>query len=372
MAKSTAKSAAVSGLEFLSNTKKYEAKPVCVVFGDDAYLKAEAVAALRRQVFGGESEDVSLSTFTGRDTRLRDVLDALATIGLFGGGRRMAILAEADPFVTEYRSNLEDYVARPIAGAVLVLELKTLQSNTKLAKAVFASGLAIDCSAPNERQVKSWITKHAKAVHDVRLDAAATDVLLELVPPELGILVQEISKLALLAGDERAIDAKMVQENVGGWRARTTWDMIDAAADGRAAVALAQFHRLIASGEKPHGLLPQMASSLRKFSTALQLVEAAEADRRRLPMRDALLQAGVPPFKLTEAERQLQQIGRHRARQLTRWLLAADLAIKGHNSSDERARIELERIIVRLAAKNVDQQARGTPPPARRGVAARS
>ncbi len=373
MAKSSSKSGAVSGLEFLTNAAKYEAKPVCAVFGDDTYLKSEAIAALRRQVFTGEGEDLSLSTFTGRETQLRDVLDALATIGLFGSGRRMAVINEADPFVTEYRSDLEDYVAKPIASAVLVLDVKTLPSNTKLAKAIFASGLAIDCSAPSERQIKSWIAKHAKAVHNVQLDASAVDALLELIPPELGILVQEISKLALIAGENRVVDEKMVHENVGGWRARTTWEMIDAAADGRAAVALAQLDRLIASGEKPHGLLPQMASPLRKFSTALHLYEAAEADKRRLPMREALSQAGVPPFKLNEAERQLQQIGRQRARQLTQWLLAADLAIKGHNSSDERARIELERIIVRLAKESAEQSMRNKPPsPARSGAAARS
>jgi hypothetical protein len=81
----------------------------------------------------------------------------------------------------------------------------------------------------------------------------------------------------------------------------------------------------------------------------------------------------VLPFRLNDAERQLQQIGRQRARRLTEWLLAADLAIKGHNSSDERARIELERIIVRLAAENAERPSRNTPPwAARRGAAARS
>jgi len=124
---------------------------------------------------------------------------------------------------------------------------------------------------PKDRQAKSWLTQRAKAVHDVRLEAAAADALLELVPPELGILVQEIAKLALVVGPDRVIDVKLVQENVGGWRTRATWDMIDAAADGRAADALGQLNRLIASGEKPFGLLPQMASSLRRFSTAVHL-----------------------------------------------------------------------------------------------------
>ena len=82
----------------------------------------------------------------------------------------------------------------------------------------------------------------------------------------------------------------------------------------------------------------------------MELIESAESERARLPLRNALAQAGVPPFKLNDAERQLRQIGRARARELTHWLLAADLAIKGHNSSDDRARLELDRLIVRLSA----------------------
>jgi DNA polymerase-3 subunit delta len=353
MAKSAAKrSDVISALDYLSQPDKNAAPGVCAVFGDEAYLRSEVLATLRRQVLSGDEDGFSLTTFTGKEAQLREVLDALSTVSLFGGGRRLVIVEEADPFVTEYRAQLEEYVARPAKGGVLVLDVKTWQGNTRLAKAVAAGGLTIECKTPAERQLKTWLTQRAKAVHQVRLDAAAADTLLELVPPELGILVQEVSKLALMAGDARVIDVALVQENVGGWRARTTWDMIDAVADGRAAAALAQLGRLISAGEKPHGLLPQMASSLRRFATAMELVEAAEARRQRLPLRNALSQAGVLPFKLNDAERQLRQIGRARAKQLTRWLLAADLAIKSHNSADDAARIELERLIVRLAASN--------------------
>jgi DNA polymerase-3 subunit delta len=300
-------------------------------------------------VLSGEDAGFSLTTFLGKEAQLREVFDALATVSLFGGGRRLVVVEDADPFVTQYRTELEDYVAKPAKDGVLVLEGKTWPGNTRLAKAVAAAGLAIECKSPTERQLKTWLGQRAKAEHGVRMDAAAIDALVELVPPELGILSQELAKLALLAGANGVIDVNVVRENVGGWRARTTWDMIDAAADGRAADALAQLDRLIAAGEKPHGLLPQMASTLRRFATALELIDAAAANRQRLPPRNALSQAGVPPFKLNDAERQLRQIGRARAGQITRWLLAADLAIKGHNSADDRARGELERLIVRLS-----------------------
>jgi DNA polymerase-3 subunit delta len=349
MAKS-AKRGVVHALDYLADPASYAVGGMCALYGDEAFLKAESLVALRRHVLAGEDADFALNTFAGRDVQLRDVLDALATVPLFGGGRRLVVVEDADGFVSQYRGELEDCVAKPAHDAVLVLEVKTWPSNTRLAKAVAEAGLAIECAPPKERQLKAWLVQRAKTVHQVRLDAAAADALCELVPPELGLLVQEVAKLALMVGDDRTISVQLVRDNVGGWRARTTWEMIDAAADGRAADALGQLARLMAAGEKPHGLLPQMASSLRRFATAAQLIEESESQRRRLPLRDALSQAGVLPFKLSDAERQLRQIGRLRAMQLTRWLLAADLAIKGHNSSDDRARIEVERLIVRLAS----------------------
>jgi DNA polymerase III subunit delta len=365
MAKSSAtKSGVVDALEFLSHPDKHPPANVCAVFGDDTFLKGEVLAALRKQLLGGNDGEFGLSVFAGPEVQLRDVRDELSSVSLFGDGQRVVIIEDADTFVSDHRPELEDYVARPAKG-VLIFDIKTWPSNTRLAKAVATSGLAIACDAPKDRQAKSWLTHRAKTLHDVRLEAAAADALLELVPPELGILVQEIAKLALVVGPDRVINVKLVQENVGGWRTRATWDMIDAAADGRATDALCQLDRLITSGEKPFGLLPMMASTLRKFPIAMRLFEAAERNRQRLPSRDALAQAGVPPFKLGDAERQLRQIGRQRAKLLTQWLLAADLAMKSHNSSDERARMEIERLIIRLSTASSTATGRGKSDAAR-------
>ncbi|MGD9635796.1 MAG: DNA polymerase III subunit delta [Pirellulales bacterium] len=352
MAKSnSSNSAVVPATTFLAHPDKHAVGPVCAVYGEEAFLKREVIAGLRQQVLGAEQDEFSQTTFAGRSgVALRDVLDALSTASLFGGGRRVVIIDEADDFVSEYRAELEDYVARPARNGVLVLDVKTWPSTTRLAKAVATGGLAIECKPLNEPQTKRWLADRAKSRYDVRLDASAADALLELLPPELGILEQELAKLSLLVGKAGAIDANLVAENVGGWRTRTTWEMVDAATEGRAAEALEQLGRLIAAGEKPHGLLPQMSHSLRQLAAATQLIEAAEVTGSRISLQSALQQAGVPPFKLATAERQLRQLGRERARQLTVWLLAADLAIKGHNSSDSRARLELERLIVRLSS----------------------
>ena len=92
-----------------------------------------------------------------------------------------------------------------------------------------------------------------------------------------------------------------------------------------------------------------MASTLRRFAAAARTYEQAEAQRRPLSLRAALEESGMMAFKLGTAENQLKQIGRPRAKQLYRWLLAADLELKGHNSTKDRARRVLEILIVRLA-----------------------
>jgi DNA polymerase III subunit delta len=362
MAKSSStKSAVVPAASFLSNPDKHPVGPVCAVVGNEAFLKREVLEAFRQQVLGDDQDEFSLTTFAGRSgVLLRDALDALATVSLFGSGRRMVIVEEADDFVSANRAELEDYVAKPHRGGVLVLEANAWPATTRLAKAVAANGLTVECKSVNESQTKRWLADRAKSRYDVRLDASAAEALLELLPPELGILDQELSKLSLLVGKAGTIDVGLVEENVGGWRTRTTWDMVDAAADGRAADALQQLGRLLAAGEKAQGLLPQMSHSLRQLASATRLIDAADAAGSRLSLSSALQQAGVPPFKLATAERQLRQLGRERGRELTAWLLAADLAVKSHNSADARARMELERLIVRLSAANSGRQRSST------------
>lgn len=352
------------GLDYLLDPAKHSLGPVVVVSGDEAYLKREVLATLRQQICGDDQGDFAWNAFVGREAEWRDVRDALSAVSLFGGGVQVAAVEDADSFVTQHRPQLEDYLDKPTTGAVLVLEVKSWTSTTRLAKAVDKLGMTLKCQAPDrgaevgqfKRQVKQWLAMRADTVHEAKLDPAAADMLLDLLPLSLGVLEQEVARLALLA-DEGNIDASVVREHVGGWRTRKTWDMIDAMVDGDAADALSQLDRLLLAGEQPIGLLAQVSSTLRRFSAAACLYSQSEASGRRTSLRAALEQAGVIKFKLGDAERQLKQIGRERAAELDERLLDADLAMKGHNSSPARARTELERLVVWLS-KTADSRRR--------------
>ncbi|MFZ1932191.1 MAG: DNA polymerase III subunit delta [Thermoguttaceae bacterium] len=337
-----------TALDYLANPAKYPAKPVCAVFGDETFLRRQTILALRSAVLGGEDADFSLTAFEGRDTPFRDVHEVLSTVAMFGGGCRLAVVENADDFVSRYRPQLEDYVAKPSRSGVLVLDLDSLPGNTRLYKSIAATGLLIDAGSPPPARLTKWLTDWTKQHHRAAISPAAADLLVERIGPELGLLDQELAKLALLAGEERKITPDLVGRSVGGWRTKTTWEMLDAAMDGHVSDAMLQLDRLLGSNEQPIAILAQISASLRRFAAATRLVLQSEAAGRRPNLRQVLEQAGVKPFVLQKAERQLRLLGRQRGSQLYRWLLQADLDLKGESTMPPR--VILERLIVRLAA----------------------
>lgn len=355
MAKSISNS--VTALQFLMSPGEHRLGAVCAVVGDDAFLRHEVRLALTRLLDTSDEQGFAVATCDGRSTQWRDIVDSLSERSLFGTECRTVVVEDADALVKNNREKIEQYVEKPVRDALLVLEVTSWPGNTRLAKAVAKCGLTIRCQVPEKgrelteftKQLKEWLAYVARQECDVELTRPAVDLLLDLLPTEVGVLYQEVSKLALLTGDKGRIEEDLVQDHVGSWRTRKTWDMIDAAAEGRAADALGQLDRLLAAGEEPHALLPQMASTLRRFAAAARLYEQSEQRRQSMSLRSALEQSGMLPFKLSAAERQLRLIGRPRAKQLFHWLLAADLALKGHNSTKDRARRELETFIVRLS-----------------------
>lgn len=338
-------------LEFLTAPTLAKPGPLVAVYGDDDYLRREALLRLR----GGLRPE----TFTGSQAEWRDVHDALTMVSLFGDDADLVVVEDADAFVSGFRDKLEAWAAQTDARRTLVLEVRTWPKTTRLAKAVEKSGLAIDCGIPSDNRggglakftkaAKAWLTQRATSIHQATLEPAAASRLFELLPLSLGLMDQEVAKLSLLADDGR-IDAKLVDAHVGDWRTRQTWDMIDAMAEGRAADAMYQLDKLIAAGEAPIAILAQVAYTLRKFATASRLIEQAEAAGKRLYFPQIMQQSGFWKNKIDDATRQLKAIGRARAVMLATWLLEMDLAMKGHNSTEEAARLELERLIARLSS----------------------
>ena len=350
----------VHAFDYLSEPGKHRAAAITVLFGDEWLLRKLVLDQLQDVLFG--AEDIPVASLDGQTAEWRDARDELCSASLFGGGKpRLVIIHDADTFISEHRKQLEDYVAKPVTRNVLLLMAKTFAANTRLYKEVIQAHLAIDCRPPeiargrskslDTKRIVQWMVENADRRHSARLPSMSAELLLDLVGPDFGRLDSETEKLALYVGGQEKITPELVRDLVGGWRAQSTWDMIDAALEGQAAAALDHFARLLQAGDEPIGILAQMAWALRQYAAATRVIQRSEQAGRKWSLEGALLEAGVKPFgdNLAKGVRRLRQIGRVRGSHLYQWVLDADLAMKLTHSSTDRSRWMLEQLILRLA-----------------------
>ena len=336
-----------------------------ILFGDDSYLKAEARKQLYRCWFQDEEDEMNVTTFDST-ARWADVHDEISSRSLFGSSDlRIAHIENADTFVTEYRDRLEDLASQDNPRGLLLLEVKNWAANTRLYKLVNQHGFQLECRLPVQGKYKKldrprlikWLQFRAKQDHGLKLDRQAGDTLIDLTGTQIGQLEQDIIKLSLYLEKGETITTAMVEELIGGWKFKTTWDVIGAAVEGNLPEALGQLDQLIQAGEHPIGLLAQFSWSLRRFAMATRIYEAAERKQQRPSLASALKQAGFKPWETKKAEPQLKILGRERAGQLFEWLLEADQAMKGSHSDVSRAHFTLEHLFMKLAAPRQRQHA---------------
>ena len=148
--------------------------------------------------------------------------------------------------------------------------------------------------------------------------------------------------------------------------------MVDAAAGGDTRRALAELADLLDAGENPIGIAAQIASVLRRLSTAARLLALPANAGRPAGVEQALREAGVAawPKAMSQAKESLQQLGPRRARRLPVWLLDLDLALKGEASRGLRSRLALERLFCKMTRGG--EAAGRSQPPVSRPTGARS
>jgi DNA polymerase-3 subunit delta len=329
----------MDSLAFLEKPPGPPPRPVYVLHGDEDFLKRQVLSALRALVLGSGGDDFGLSSHEGDKAAFAAVHDELTTFP-FLGGHRLVVVDNADPFVSRHRAHLEKYLSKPAPTGVLVLEVKSWPSTTRLAKQVDAEA-TVACKAPAAYKLPNWCVQWAASRHGKQLLPAAASLLVDLVGPDMGQLDQELTKLAIYVDRAGRIEAGDVDKLVGSSRAENTWKIFDAMAQGKVGEALAILDRLLDQDSEPLRILGAFSMQLRR------LAQAARLTQHGLSLHAALEQAGFLPYNIKAGEQQLRHLGRRRADQLYDWLLEVDLGLKG--SSQLSPRTLLERLVVRLA-----------------------
>jgi DNA polymerase III subunit delta len=330
--------AIMDAIDFLNKSRKGPLQPVYVLTGDEEFLKRQARAALVPQLLDDADPSFALSAYSGDQAEWSTILGELQTLP-FLAPRRVVVIEQADPFVTEYRQRLEKYLLKPSAG-VLILDVRTWPANTKLAKAI-PDQATIVCKAPKSAQLPVWCVQRARSEHGKELAQPAVQLLVELIEPSLGLLDQELAKLAVYVGDRAVITPADVDALVGRSRNAETFKIFDEIGRGNAGGALSMLQHLLADGADPIQILGAFSWQLRRLAKAGRLV------RDGLSPLQALTEVGVNSYFMANWQQQLKQLGPRRLEKLYDWLLEVDLGMKGNSTLAPTT--QLERLIVRLS-----------------------
>lgn len=330
--------------DFLKDPKQHAHVGIAVLCGTETHLRSKSRTALVQVLCGeggGEDSDLGLTVFTGKDADFKSVSDELLTVSMFGD-QRVVVIEDADDFVSKFRTQLERYVEKPGKKATLILDVKSWPKNTKLAKKVVTTnGLTIECSELTGASLYRWIVDLAASQYEKKLSKDAAVIMVDLAGSSLGLLGQEVEKLANYVGAIDRITPEDVRTLVGGWKAETTWVMLNAARDGKINQALEALEKLLIAGEAPQRILGGINHTFRKISNA------TEASREGKPLSAAIKDAGVFYKEVGPVERYMRMMGRPRAERILHLLAKADRNMKGGSRMPER--IQMEQLLIALS-----------------------
>ncbi len=336
----------MDSLTFLARRDKAKIQPLYVVHGDEDFLKRQVLQALREIVLGAAADDFSLSVYAGDRVDYATVMDDLRTVP-FLGPRRLVQVDNADTFVSQNRAALERAVSQLPESGILVLEVKSWPATTRLAKMIDDKA-TIGCKAPPTTKLSGWCVTHAEAQHGKQLTASAAALLVALVGQEMGLLDQELQKLAVYVGNRVRITEEDVDRLVGRSQGENIWKILDAVGAGNPAEALGIMNRLLDQGEEPLRILGALSMKLRQLAQAGRLAQGGQ------PLTAALEDAGVPSYFQQASVLQMKHLGRQRTNHLYDLLLEINMDLRGDSALPPRTL--LERLLIRLARK---QESRG-------------
>ena len=345
------------------NQSDHSAEPgITVLHGSERFLKTLAIKSL---IGGNDPEQTDAMEFStirleGPSVSWADVHDELSMRSLFSTEQvRIVIVDHADKFVSANRPTLEKFVDDQRSSGLLVLVVDSWTKSTKLAKLVSKKGTAIDCGPPKKSarsksadpaQVIHWLIERASSEYEFNLPKQGAQLLFDLTECEFGRMDQELQKIALFAEDGK-VSLETCKQMVGGWRARTTWEAIEAALMGDAGKALELLDVIFRGGEPPIAVFGSVAWSLRRYANATENVLRQLRQGKRPSMSTAIKEAGLGGWGGGNAEAELKQLGSSRAKQLHQWLLETDIQLKRSHSHETRGRLAIEKLFTRMASE---------------------
>jgi DNA polymerase-3 subunit delta len=319
--------------------------PVYFLVGEEAFLKEEAAAAIRRSVLGAESEGTlwSLTVLEGGVATLAEILDAARTLPMLSA-RRLVLVKSAESMRESEADVLKEYLKDPAPTTCLVFATGSGKPDFRKAafRALQERACVVEFPALKGASIAKWIRDRVRE-RAAEIDPEAVALLEVHRGSDLFGMDQELSKVLDFLAPSRRITAEALGETLGTAVAGSIFEMAERVGAGEGIEAIRLLRGILAEGEEPVRLLFLIARQIRILVTGKSLVKQGRRGR------DLAAALGIPPYPtlLEKTQRLIDRFPEEAGAPSLRRILEADRALKGGGGKGPAI---LERLVIDLSS----------------------
>ncbi len=333
--------------------KTAKTTPTFYIFhGSDEFSQAETLLEFKRKLGPPDMVDLNTTELDGTRITWAELRQACDAIPFLAEKRLVIVRGLLTHIAARTSSNSSSFLDR------LVAYLPQLPPTTRL---VFIESAALPAKhpiiqlarrteqgyvkrfePPKDQALPGWVRKRVRQ-HGGEITGEAAKQLADVVGRDLRRLDQEIVKLVTYTAAQRPITGQDVEALVPYLQEAIVFDMVDALGrrDGRTAART--LHRLLESGEHPHGLFGMIVRQFRL------LIQVHELKAQGATPVDVARKLKLHPFPAKKLYRQADHFTAGQLKKIYRHLLATDVAIK---TGQLEAEVALDLLVAGLAVSD--------------------
>lgn len=262
---------------------------VFFLHGEDEYRKGEVLRELIEAHLDPATRDFNLDVVTGSEVSVEDLARIVATPPMMADWRVVVVRgAEAFAGSPKARELVLRLAESPPAGLALILAARIPErSKAKFYGDLRKTAQTVEFKALTPNDVPGWLMEQAELRFAVPMDVEAARALAQAIGTDLGILSQEMEKLAGVAGEEGRITLEHVRAAGTILPRQDRWQWFDLVGDRRFEEAATGLHILLAQGETGVALTIGLATHMLRLGLTVE--QGPDALERVLPPRQRWL-----------------------------------------------------------------------------------
>ena len=330
--------------EFYKSIQGGEIAPVYLFTGPEAFVKREALQALRDKLLPAGLETLNDAVMEG--VSAQQITDACETMPMMCE-KRIVTVRDWAPLMPGKSKNEEseaDWMLRwldhPAESCVLVFYMRAeMDGRKKLSSALKKKASVVTFDLLSDAELAKWCSGRLKPLGK-KISTRAVNTLSYMAGRELTRLSGELDKLAAYAGDRAEITEADIRAVVPPSLEYNVFELLNSLLAGDMKKGQQTVNSLLQGGQNPMGILAMLTRQVRQLTHMKCALDAGQ------PVQVVQDQLKMHPYAAKQTARQCARLSANWLTRLYEACVQADFDVKSGRLRDRDA---MDSIILRIA-----------------------